>query len=158
MIARRRPLWSILLILGASLGFTVFGVLAWRSVTVQRMDAADATSQFDAVLAEFPLREALVTRDALGRFKRQPLSGNAGLPPDQLHVLAYRAQEQQLVRADVPFWFFKVKGPAVQYALRGTGFDLEALNLTSRDLEQFGAGVVLDETRVNGDRLLAWTQ
>lgn len=136
----------------------MFGVLAWRSVTVQRMETADAMSQFDAVLAEFPLRTALVTRDASGQFKRHPLPGNTGPPPDQLHVLAYRAHEQRLVRADVPFWFFKVKGPAVQYALRGTGFDLEALNLTSRDLEQFGVGVVLDETRVNGDRLLAWTQ
>ena len=72
-------------------------------------------------------------------------------------MLAYHASGQELVRADVPFWFFKAKRPAVQYALRGTDFDLAALNLTPSELNAAGACVVLDEVRPNGDRLLAWT-
>jgi hypothetical protein len=155
---RRPPLGLILFILAVAVGFTVFGVLAWRSVTVQRVDVTEAPSRFNEVLAELPATPALVTRDASGRFVRRPSSGTTGLRPDQLHVLMYRDDEQRLIRADVPLWFFKVKGPAVQYALRGTGFDLEALNLTASDLEQFGVGVVLNETRTNGDRMLAWTQ
>ena len=61
--------------------------------------------------------------------------------------------EQRLVHAIVPFWFLKMKGPAVQYALRDTGVDLKRLGVTPGDLEQYGAGVVLDEARANGDRL-----
>lgn len=57
----------------------------------------------------------------------------------------------------MPLWFFKVKGPALRYAVRDTSLDLDALNLTATDLENAGASVVLDETRSNGDRLLVWT-
>jgi hypothetical protein len=58
----------------------------------------------------------------------------------------------------VPLWFLRVKGPAAQVALRGTGFDLEALGLTADDLARSGIGVVLDDARENGDRVLAWTE
>ena len=73
-------------------------------------------------------------------------------------LLAYRAAEQRLVRVDVPFWFLKMKGPAVQYSLRGTGVDLERLGVTAAELEGYGASVVLDESRHNGDRVLVWTE
>jgi hypothetical protein len=73
-------------------------------------------------------------------------------------VLAYRASEERLVEADVPLLFLRVKGPAVAFALRGTNFDLESLGLTAADLVDAGPGIVLDETRGNGDRVLAWTQ
>ena len=78
--------------------------------------------------------------------------------PSTLHALAYRVPEQRLVHAIVPFWFLKIKGRAVQYALRDTGVDLKRLGVTPGDLEQYGAGVVLDEARANGDRLLVWTE
>jgi hypothetical protein len=66
--------------------------------------------------------------------------------------------ERRLVRADVPFWYLKMKGPAVQYLVRGTGLDLQRLGITAADLERYGAAVVLDETNANGDRLLVWTE
>jgi hypothetical protein len=58
----------------------------------------------------------------------------------------------------VPFWFLKVKGPAVQYALRGTGLDLKRLGVSPADLEGYGVCLILDQTRTNGDRLLVWTE
>jgi hypothetical protein len=73
-------------------------------------------------------------------------------------VLAYQAGEQRLVAADVPFWFFRLKGPAAQYALSGTGLDLKRLGITAADLERHGPAVVIDHTRPNGDRLLVWTE
>ena len=99
----------------------------------------------------------LVRRDESGNFERRA-TATSDTPVSQLHVLAYHVSGQQLVRADVPFWFFKAKGPAVQYALRGTDFDLAALNLTPGELQAVGACVVLDEVRPNGDRVLAWTE
>jgi hypothetical protein len=80
-----------------------------------------------------------------------------GPAPTELHALAYHVDGQRLVRADVPLWFFKVKGPALRYALRDTSLDLDAMNVTATDLENSGAGVVLDETRSTGNRLLVWT-
>jgi hypothetical protein len=105
-----------------------------------------------------PSTPPLVQRDASGVFVRRPSVKSTGAVPTELHVLAYHVDGQRLVRADVPMWFFKVKGPALRYAVRDTGLDFDALNLTATDLENAGAGVVLDETRLNGDRLLVWTE
>ena len=85
-------------------------------------------------------------------------SGPRPAAADTTAPLAYRVAEQRLVRADVPFWLLKAKGPAVQYSLRGTGVDLERLGVTPADLQRYGASVVLDESRENGDRLLVWTE
>jgi hypothetical protein len=133
----------------------VFGLLAWQSVSVQQMQARTALQQFKAVRASIK-GAPLVQRDESGRFERRVLPGRDA-PVSQLHVLAYHVRSQQLVRADVPFWFFRIKGPAVQFALRGTDFDLAALNLTPSELQAVGPCVVMDEVQPNGDRLLAWT-
>jgi hypothetical protein len=100
----------------------------------------------------------LVQRDASGHFARRNPPRRSEPTPTQLRVVAYRASAERLATADVPLWFLRVKGPAVQFAFRGTGFDLESLGLTADDLAQSGIGVVLDETRENGDRVLAWTE
>lgn len=73
-------------------------------------------------------------------------------------MLAYLVREERLVEADVPLWFVGVKGPAMQFALRGTSIDFASLGLTAADLERAGSAVVLDETRGNGDRILVWTE
>ena len=62
------------------------------------------------------------------------------------------------MEVDVPLWFVGVKGPAMQFALRGTSIDFQSLGVTAAELQRAGAAVVLDETRSNGDRILAWTE
>ena len=153
----RNRVGLVAFLIAAALGVAVFGVLAWRSVSVERMDGTEAQNSFEDALAGIPSRVPLVHRDADGAFVRETGKGPAGPPATQLHVLAYHVEGQRLVRADVPLWLFKVKGPAVEYALRGTGFDLEALGLTAGDLERAGPRVVLDEVLATGDRVLAWT-
>jgi hypothetical protein len=140
-------------------GIGVFAFLAWRSVTVELAPPEDALRQFAAVRNRLPWAEPVLRVDWAGAITRRniPIASGAA-HPKRLRVLAYRLPEQRLVRADVPFWFFKVKGPAAQYALRGTGLDLERLAVTPADLEEYGACLVLDETRANGDRLLVWTE
>lgn len=148
---------AALLLAVALFGVAVFGVLAWRGVSVLPMDASGALHNFEAVRARVP-GAPLVQRDASGRFVRRPSAKTNGPTPTQLHALAYYVDGQRLVQAHVPMWFFKVKGPALRYAMRDTGLDLDALNVTATDLEDAGAGLVLDETRSNGDRLLVWTE
>ena len=140
------------------LGVSFFGFLAARSISVERTDPTGAQHNFEAAVAGIPSATPLVRRDPSGRFARRSPTTPAAEQPTHLHVLAYYADGNRLVRADVPLWFYRVKGPAAAYALRGTGFDLDALGLTANDLQQAGAGVVLDETRAAGDRLLAWTR
>jgi len=140
----------------AAVGLSLFAAVAWRAVNVHWVDTGTALRQFDAVRAGMT-GAPLVRRDESGSFERR-VAPTSDTPVSQLHVMAYHVSGQQLVRADVPLWFFKAKGPAVQYALRGTDFDLAALSLTPSELEAAGPCVVLDDVRPNGDRVLAWTQ
>jgi hypothetical protein len=126
-----RRIAASVLVAGA-LGLSVFAVLAWQAVSVQQVEASAALQQFEAVRASIK-GVPLVQRDETGRFERRMMAVGDGSVRD-LHVLAYHVNGQRLIRADVPFWFFRVKGPAVQYALRGTDFDLAALNLTPSEL------------------------
>jgi hypothetical protein len=156
-LARPTTPWIVAGVGVALLRLSSSGIVIWRSVHVDQADAADARRRFEGVRHDFP-SAPLVVWDAGGRLTRNAPRAARGPRPSQLHVLLYRSREERLVRADVPLWFFKVKGPAMNYALRGTEFDLAALGLTAADLEEAGAGLVLDETRKNGDRLLAWTE
>ena len=148
----------VVFVTAAVIGVAVFGMLAWRSVTVLQVDASGAINNFEDVKGRVPSTPPLVQRDPSGNFRRQAPEPVTGRAARQLHALAYYVEGQRLVRADVPLWFLKVKGPAVRYAMRDTGFDLDALNLTASDLERAGARVILDETRSSGDRLLVWTE
>jgi hypothetical protein len=142
----------------ALLGLVVFGLLAWRSVTVEQTEPDLALSRFGRVRDVFSGTEPILRVSADGRVVRRANPDNGTASAKRLHVLAYQHAEHRLVRADVSFWFLKAKGPAVQYSLRGTGLDLKQLGVTPADLQQYGPCLILDETRTNGDRLLVWTE
>ncbi len=142
--------------LAGVVGVAIFGLLAWRSVAVEHADPDQALGRFTAIRERFAGTEPLLHVDAAGHVTRRPPPANEIAPPSRLHVLAYRRPE--LVRADVPFWFLRAKGPALQYSLRGTGLDLKRLGVTAADLQRYGPCLVLDEARANGERLLVWTE
>jgi hypothetical protein len=144
---------------GALIGFTIFGVLVYRAVTVEQADAPAALRRFAAIRAAVGAGAPLLTLDEAGRVTRRadpPASERAR--PTRLGVLAYRAHDERLIAVDIPFWFFKLKGPAAQFAVRGTGLDLERLQITAADLELHGPSVVIDQSSTTGDRLLVWTE
>jgi hypothetical protein len=145
--------------IAALLGVGVFAVLAWHAVTVEQAAPNYALGQFQEIRNRLAAAEPMLQVESDGSVMRHEPPDQANhVRPTRLRVLAYRAPEQRLVRADLPFWFLKVKGPAVQYALRDTGLDLQQLGVTPADLERCGICLVLDETRTNGDRLLVWTE
>jgi len=166
-------------IAAAAFGIVVFGVMAWSAVTVERIDEATARARFDAIRASLGDAPALLRANDDGRIVRVEAEGLAsrgtedsrGAPGasassrsetsprlKHLGILVWRAREERLMRADVPFWFFRLKAPAVQLVVRDTGFDLERLRLTAPDLEEHGPGLILDEIDENGDRTLIWTE
>jgi hypothetical protein len=104
-----------------ALGLSVFAALAWRAVTIQRAGESEALQQFEAVRSRLPTTDPLVQRDRSGRLVKRNRSSRGEAPPRQLSVIAYYSSGERLVTAEVPLWFLRVKGPAVQFALRGTG-------------------------------------
>jgi hypothetical protein len=143
--------------LAAAAGLIVFGLMAWRSVTVERAEPDDALRRFVEIRSRFAGTEPILRVEADGRVVRSREPMGEGRPPKYFRVLAYRAQERRLVRANIAFWFLKAKGPAVKYSLRGTGLDLDRLGISPADLARYGPSVVLDETGSDGGRLLVWT-
>jgi hypothetical protein len=158
----------LILLLAAGLGLAVFAVMARRAVTLDEAAPAEAARRFEEVRGGFGPAVPLVTLDEAGRPVRR-LPGVAGRPgrpgaepdgpaPQRLHLLVYRAKDGRLARAEVPFWFFELKGPVVRFALRDTDFDLDRLGITPGELERLGPSLVFEETRANGDRVLVWTR
>jgi hypothetical protein len=140
-------------------GIGAFGFVAWQSVTVEEAPLNEALRRFTEIRSRLAGMEPMMQVDASGVVsRRQTPEVSPAMHSTRLRVLAYRAPQERLVHADAPFWFLKMKGPAVQYSLRDTGLDLERLGVTPAELQQYGVCVVLDETRANGDRVLVWTE
>jgi hypothetical protein len=156
-----RPARILLILAGAAVaGLGVFALLAARAVTVETADPSEALQRFSTVRASLGNAPAMVARDTSGRLERQlpaPATSTPS-PITVIHVLAYRTANDRIIAADVPFWFFRLKAPAAQYLVRDTGFDLAELGLTAADLAEHGPGLVLDEQRDSGDRVLIWTE
>ena len=108
-----------------------------------------------------PVRNAhrLVVTSCLKRQGRH--SPPNGSPPGRLarlQVLVYHARSERLVESLIPFWFYRMKAPAAQFALEGTGVDLERLGVTASELERYGPRLVLEHRGSTGDHVLVWTE
>jgi hypothetical protein len=155
--------WSVawkVVVVAAVLGIGVFAVLVVRAVDVETVGPADAQARFGVVQQTLGHRPPMLMIDATGAIR--PLaSGRASAdttPISRLQVLTYQVADGRLIKATVPFWFFKLKRPVAQFLLRDTGVDLDRLGLTSANLAAFGSGVVFDQTMASGDRVLIWTE
>ncbi|MBK5254450.1 MAG: hypothetical protein JJE39_00300 [Vicinamibacteria bacterium] len=148
--------------MAALVGLSIFGRLVYQAVDVQEASQSEALTRFSAARGAFLNQVPMLEVDASGRITRvtpPPASLAAGARElKSLEVLAYRAAEHRLIVAHVPFWFFSMKRPALQLAVRGTGLDLDRLQLTAENLSRHDPGLVLDQSLPNGDRLLVWTE
>jgi len=155
-----RPSRILFIIIGAAVfGFAVFGILASRVTTIDKVKQDVARERFEAVIDSLDSGSPRLTRDGSGGFTNTapPTTGPVARS-SKLGVLFFRAGDDRLVRSDVPFWFFRLKGQAAQFALKNSGFDMERLGITPKDIARQGPGVILDEIFANGDRLLVWAE
>jgi hypothetical protein len=151
--------WLIAGLVVAATGGLLFSGWAFtRWVDLTRVEPGAAASAFEAARAPWQGRPPLVSFEENGAMVRHEGERNPPGRPRVLRALLYQPTEQRLVRAEVPMWFLKMKGPAARYALRGTGLDLDALGLTPADLERHGPGLVLDHVGPSGEPLLVWTE
>jgi hypothetical protein len=144
----------------ATIGIAVFGVLVWRAVDVTEVTPDRAAAAFDAARAAAGDTAPLIIRDTANA----TLVRRTSTPPAEptaithIYVLSYSTGSGKLTRADVPFWFFRLKAPAAEFFVQGTGLDMSTLGLTAADLAREGPTLVLDETDTTGNRLLVWTE
>jgi hypothetical protein len=150
---------AVAFVLAAIGGIGIFGVMVWRAVDVEQIDTASAARRMDDVRARFAGRPAVLMRGPDGTFVRRPGLEPPGAPGPvtRLHIWSYRPAAGRLARADIAFWFYRLKAPAAQWAVNDTGLDLDDLGLSPDDLTALGPSLLVDESSDAG-ALLVWTQ
>jgi len=146
------------------LGIAVIGTAVFyvrRHVSTQFIAADVAGTEFERTRARFagqqPLIELRGEHDAVVHRRTAPPHGEL----QTLHVLAFDAHAEKLIRVSVPFWLIRLM-PGKRFKLgddEGVNFDVEHLHLTVDDLERFGPGLVIDGSNPGGGgRVLVWTE
>lgn len=150
----RRVVWILLAC--AIVGLATFGLMVRSVTSTDRITLADATRRFEAqrIGSGQPLLE-LAPDGSVIRRKPSPTSAPTAL--ERVNVWVYRIATQRFIETRIPFWFFRLKAPAAQYALGGTGLDFDTLGITPEVLSRYGPGLVIDWMTPDG-RVLIWTE
>ncbi len=155
--------WSrvvlVLLVCGLA-GVSLFAVMAWRATSSEVLGQADAMRRLDALHARLGSAVPILSLSPDGTvINRAPApADDTAAPLSRIVVSVYRADTSRLVETRIPFWFFRIKAPAADSALEGTGLSFQKLGITADDLRRYGPRVVIDHRTTEGGRLLVWTE
>lgn len=135
--------------------------LFFRShVQTTTMGPEAASGEFERTLAPFANAQPLIgsrddaPRAVPARRERRPI--------DQLHVMAYDPEDEQLVNITVPGWLLRL-APNGHSSIKVDGVDvLESVqggHITVEDLERHGPGLVLDQQGFKrSGRVVVWSE
>ena len=142
----------------AGAGFWVYQTVAPASTPV---DSAGADEQLAAIRARFRDQKPLIDPDAPDGEPRVRPEGRPAFTGElqSLHVAAYDRQDGRLVRFSIPFWLLRM-APDGNVSFGDDALDELAgrEKLTVRELEAFGPGLLIDEIKPDGNRVIVWTE
>jgi hypothetical protein len=128
-------------------------------VNVQTTTVAAAATDFDTVRARFTGQKPLIELDDHGEFVRANTDRPAGtVRPQSMNVMAFDADDEKVVRMELPFWLLRLKSGGANFSMGGGNVDLAKLHLTVEDLERYGPTLILDHKDRKGARVLVWSQ
>ncbi len=82
-------------------------------------------------------------------------------PLTSLHVAAFDPSKHKLVRLTIPFWVVRYL-PEGKIRVDGdevlTRVNTPSGRLTAKDLEALGPGLLIDDVRPGGERVIVWTE
>lgn len=144
------------------LGFYLYQQVGMHAAFVKQEDAAH---QLDAVRSKFPGQAPKITVKKTADGKpdldlSKPVASPVTLT--SLHVSAYDPSEKKLVEMTIPFWVLRMMPEGGKVHVNGD----EVLNhlstpsgkLTAKDIEALGPGLLLDDTRPDGTRVIIWSE
>ncbi len=143
----------------AGISVVVLGV-AWarKHLHIEEMSRAAMEATFDDVRQRYQARRPLLEmRDNTAR--SNPPGENAPRTTlNTMHVLAWDADDQQLARFEIPFWFLRLKEAPIRFGTYATGLDELKISLTAAEIERYGPGIIADISREGRDRALLWVE
>lgn len=140
-------------------GLAIFGIMSWRSTSIVRLDPPDAAQRLESIRQRFVGVGPVLRLTADGTvIDRQVAAHDRGAGIETIVVVTYDPAARRLTETRIPFWFFRVKAPAAEYAFGGTGLDFRKLGVTAADLRRYGPALIVDHTTVAGGRLVVWTE
>jgi hypothetical protein len=139
------------------------GYWAYQSFapSAEFVNQTKADQQFDDIRSRFKSQQPLIDADEDGHGAQLRAEGRPAFTGQlqSLHVAAYDPRAGKLVRFTVPFWLIRLGndgkitlGDGALDGVRG------AEKLTVKDLEALGPGLLIDERKPDGDRVLVWTE
>ena len=118
---------------------------------------ADARRDFDAIRARFqnrpPLIEIVDPKAADVRVNR--LEHPGGRRGETLHVLTWKAEDGEMMKADLPVWLMRFSSVNIFSQL---GVVPSRFRLTLDDLRRYGPGIVADYRPPGGTYVLVWME
>ncbi len=128
------------------------------------VDRTRAAEQLDQIRARFKDQQPLISVDHTdgrgdARLQRDGRDSTYTGQLQSVQIAAYDPDDGRLVRFSVPFWLLRL-GPNGKLTLGGDVLeDVEgAEQLTVKELEALGPGLLIDDARPNGHRVIVWTE
>ncbi len=147
-------LGALLLVAAAAVGGSAYWVS--RHIHSQESSSADAAATLAAARARFAGQPPAVSlEDGRPVVTREPVPGGP-TPIGTLHVLAFDADTERLVRVEIPGWALRLMGRGDVQVRDVNGLELPG-RIRLQDIERRGPGLVLDTTTPDGSQVLIWT-
>jgi hypothetical protein len=125
------------------------------------VDQATADAQIEEIRARFKQQKPLIDieDDETARLQTEGRPGGFTGQLRSLHIAAYDTHAGKLVRFSVPFWMLRMApdgkvsvGDGMLDGVRG------ADQITVKQLEALGPGLLIDESKPDGGRVIVWTE
>jgi hypothetical protein len=144
------------------LGYYLYQEFGMHASFVKR---EDAMQRLDAARARFAGQSPKIAIKESGDGKPDVTLARPAPSPvslTTLHVTAYDPSNNKLVEMAIPFWLLRMMPEGGKVQVNGE----EVLNhlstpsgkLTAKDIEALGPGLLVDDTRPDGMRVIIWSE
>jgi hypothetical protein len=155
----------LIMVVVAVIGGVGYMIYQQFSVKTAFVQAQDANHELDQVRAQFAGQSPKLTVSATGDGNPDVKIAASTTGPSRsltsLHVAAFDPSAHKLVRMTIPFWLLRM-APQGKMQVNGeevlSHLSTPSGKLTAQDIEALGPGLLVDETRPGGGRVIIWTE
>ena len=152
----KASLWTVGVVVLCFLALSATGAyFVLRSMEKKASTEAETLREVDLVRTRFagrpPLIEIISPRPGDIRVNRQ--QSPDARPISTIHVIAWKAEDRQMTRAEIPVWLMRFSTVNV---LSQLGVAPAEMSLTLDDVRRYGPGIIVDFATPGKDRVLVW--